>query len=100
MKADARRIREATERCGRIVHTSLNMARARPAQRGPVALNELVRAAADLLAYTWRSQGITLPLLLQRPLQLAGGRWPAAGLDKPFTQAVLQAAVARLLAAP
>ena len=71
VKADARRIREAAERCGRIVHTFLNMARARPAQRGPVALNDLVRAAADLLAYTWRSLGIRLQL------QLAAGLPPA-----------------------
>ena len=33
LQADARRIREAAERCGRIVRTFLNMARQRPAGR-------------------------------------------------------------------
>ena len=83
VQADARRIREAAERCGRIVHTFLNMARARPAQRGPVALNELVRGAADLLAYTWRSHGITLQL------QLAEGLPPAWADSDPIGQVVL-----------
>ena len=64
VQADARRIREAADRCGRIVHTFLHMARARPARRGPVALNDLVRGAAELLAYNWRSHGIALRLQL------------------------------------
>jgi PAS domain S-box-containing protein len=64
LKADAQRIRAAAERCGRIVRTFLNMARSRPAQRGSVAVNDLVRAAADMLAYTWRSHGISLELVL------------------------------------
>jgi len=61
---DARRIREAAERCGRIVRTFLNMARSKPAQRAAVALNDLVRAAADMLAYTYRSHGAVLELAL------------------------------------
>ena len=60
--ADARRIREAAERCGRIVRTFLNMARSRPTQRATVALNDLVRAAAEMLAYTYRSHDIELAL--------------------------------------
>jgi len=64
LKADALRIRDAAERCGRIVRTFLNMARSRPAQRASVAVNDLVRAAADMLAYTWRSHGISLELVL------------------------------------
>jgi PAS domain S-box-containing protein len=64
LKADAQRIRDAAERCGRIVRTFLNMARSRPAQRSSVAVNDLVRAAADMLAYTWRSHGISLELVL------------------------------------
>ncbi|HSW07980.1 MAG TPA: response regulator [Aquabacterium sp.] len=64
LRADATRIREAAERCGRIVRTFLNMARSKPAQRGPVVLNDLVRAAADMLGYAWRSHGIELELAL------------------------------------
>jgi len=57
---DLRRIREAAERCGRIVRSFLNMARNRPAKRGNVALNTLVAAATDLLRYGFRSHGIEL----------------------------------------
>ncbi|HEX2010015.1 MAG TPA: ATP-binding protein [Roseateles sp.] len=61
---DARRIREAAERCGRIVRTFLNMARAKPETRQAVPLNELVRAAVELLGYGLRSNGIRLELAL------------------------------------
>ena len=64
LAADARRIREAAERCGRIVRTFLNMARHKPAERVPVQLNDIVRAAADMLGYTLRSHGITVDLQL------------------------------------
>jgi two-component system NtrC family sensor kinase len=64
VQADARRIREAAERCGRIVRTFLNMARSRPVQRSGVAVNELVHAAADLLQYALRTHGIQLELAL------------------------------------
>ncbi|MEQ1806977.1 MAG: PAS domain S-box protein, partial [Burkholderiaceae bacterium] len=62
LKADAMRIREAAERCGRIVRTFLNMARSKPAQRTPVSLNDLARAAADMLGYTLRSHAVDLQL--------------------------------------
>jgi len=64
LRADALRIREAAERCGRIVRTFLNMARSRPSQRSPVAINEMVRAAADMLQYGYRTHGIELDLAL------------------------------------
>jgi len=64
LRADAQRIREAAERCGRIVRTFLNMARSRPQARSPVALNEMVRAAADMLQYGYRTHGIALELVL------------------------------------
>ncbi len=75
LQGDARRIREAAERCGRIVRTFLDMARSRPAQRAPVALNELVRAAAEMLGYTLRSHDIELTLALDErlPTLLADG---------------------------
>ena len=62
LQADAQRIREAAERCGRIVRTFLNMARSRPSQRSPVTINEMVRAAADMLEYGYRSHGIELEM--------------------------------------
>lgn len=60
--ADAQRIHEAAERCGRIVRTFLNMARSRPANRSEVALNDLATAAIDMLGYVLRSHGIAVTL--------------------------------------
>jgi PAS domain S-box-containing protein len=68
LRGDASRIREAAERCGRIVRTFLNMARSKPAERRAVNLNELARAAADMLAYACRSHDITLQLDLDESL--------------------------------
>ncbi|MBC7940006.1 MAG: PAS domain S-box protein, partial [Chitinophagaceae bacterium] len=65
---DAQRIREAAERCGRIVRTFLNMARRKPARRSAFALNEAVRAAADMLGYAYRSHDIALHLQLDNTL--------------------------------
>jgi PAS domain S-box-containing protein len=62
LQADARRIREAAERCGRIVRTFLNMARQKPPERHAVALNDIVQAAADMLGYTLRSHGVRVKL--------------------------------------
>ncbi len=64
LAGDARRIREAADRCGRIVRTFLDMARRRPAQRSAVALNDLVRAAVDMLQYGYRTHGIALDVVL------------------------------------
>lgn len=68
LQRDAQLIREAAERCGRIVQTFLNMARSRPAQRSPVNLNVLARATAELMAYNYRSHGIELHLTLAESL--------------------------------
>jgi len=65
---DALRIHEAAQRCGRIVRTFLNMARQRPARREPVQLNDIARAAAEMLGYTLRSHDIALSLALAREL--------------------------------
>lgn len=59
---DARRILDAAQRCARIVRTFLNMARQKPAERAPVQLNDIARAAADMLGYTLRSHDIELAL--------------------------------------
>jgi PAS domain S-box-containing protein len=65
---DTQRILEAAERCGRIVRTFLNMARQRPAERKPVALNDLVQGAAEMLQYSLRASGVALTLDLARDL--------------------------------
>ena len=64
LAGDAERIRDAAERCARIVRTFLNMARQRPVTRAPVQLNDLARAAAEMLGYTLRSHGIEFELAL------------------------------------
>ena len=65
---DARRVRLAAERCGRIVRTFLNMARQRPPQRRAVQLADVVRAAADMLGYTLRGHGIVVEQALPAAL--------------------------------
>lgn len=60
LRADAQLIREATERCGRIVQMFLKMARQRPAQRSCVDLNELVEVATRMLDYTYYTHGIEM----------------------------------------
>ncbi len=64
LRADATRIREAAERCARIVRTFLAMARQRPSVRQPVLLNDLVRGAVELLKYNLRTSGIEVELRL------------------------------------
>ncbi len=54
----AEKIRNAAERCARIVRTFLAMARQRPPQRTAVRLNELVHGALDLLAYQLRTSSV------------------------------------------
>jgi len=65
---EARRIHDATDRCARIVRTFLNMARSRPADRQPVDLNQVVRGAAEMLGYAYRSSGVDLALALDPAL--------------------------------
>ncbi|MBC7956862.1 MAG: PAS domain S-box protein [Cytophagales bacterium] len=64
IRLDVQRIREAAERCGRIVRTFLNMARSKPATRESVSLNDLTRAAAEMLSYSYRSHGVEMKLNL------------------------------------
>lgn len=60
LQADAARIREAAERCARIVRTFLDMARQRPTRRAPVSLGAVARSAGEMLQYGLRSHGIAL----------------------------------------
>lgn len=68
-----------TERCTRIVHSFLTLARQNPPQRTAVALNTVVQETLQLVVYSLRVDTITvqqhlaadLPLLLGDPHQLA-----------------------------
>lgn len=60
MAARIEKIHAAAERCARIVRTFLAMARARPPQRGPVALGAVVEGALELAAYGLRSADVTV----------------------------------------
>lgn len=68
LQADAASIREAAERCGRIVRTFLSMARQKPGARAPVQVNDMVRGAVDLLQYNLRTSGIVVDLRLAEGL--------------------------------
>ena len=58
------KIYAAAERCARIVRNFLGLARNRPPERGPVALNSVVAQAVELLAYELRSSDVEVELRL------------------------------------
>lgn len=66
----ARRIREAAERCSKIVATFLAMARQRPPERTAVDLNQVVESALGLAAYGLRSSGIVIDRQLSGDLPM------------------------------
>jgi len=77
LRDGARRIREAAERCARIVRTFLNMARSRPPQRRPAQLGDIAASSVDLLGYLLRTNGIRVDLDLAPglpPLQVDADR--------------------------
>lgn len=69
VREDAGRIRNAADRCGRIVKTFLAMARQKPAARKWAPLNEVATGAIELLGYGLRSTGIDLTLTLDPELE-------------------------------
>jgi CheY-like chemotaxis protein len=69
MTARVEKIHAAAERCARIVRTFLAMARARPPQREPVDLGEVVQGALELAGYGLRSADIEV--VLDLPTNLA-----------------------------
>ena len=64
----AAKIRQAAERCARIVKTFLAMARRQASVREPVDVNGVVNDALDVLAYSLRSGGVSLELALAERL--------------------------------
>ena len=67
---EANKIREAADRCGRIVRTFLSMARQRPAERVSTNLNDVVSGAIELLGYGLRTSGIKVNTQLDSELPL------------------------------
>jgi PAS domain S-box-containing protein len=64
----AERIRNATERCARIVRTFLAMARQRQLEPKPTDVNDVVEMAVELLAYQLRAAKIDIHLDLANDL--------------------------------
>ncbi len=56
----AQRVQAAAERCGRIVRSFLAMARQRETQQRPVAVQALLDAVLQILAYGMRSSGVAI----------------------------------------
>lgn len=67
------KIREAAERCGRIVKTFLAMARQRAPVWQPVQVNTVVRDALELVAYNLRSGGVEVVMELETDLPIVSG---------------------------
>jgi two-component system NtrC family sensor kinase len=61
-QAAALKIRTAAERCARIVQTFLGMARQQQPEHRPVAINEVVSAALEIMGYAVRTSGIEVVL--------------------------------------
>jgi len=78
LRARATKIRQAAERCVRIVRNFLASARQRAPERSPTLLGDVVRGALELLAYELRVDGVEvtvdvapdLPVLWVDPHQL------------------------------
>jgi len=92
--ARADKIRQAAERCSRIVRTFLALARQRPRELAPVQLNDIVEMAVDLLGYQLRTADIALSLDL--PANLPTLLADADQLNQVVTNLVLNAQQALL----
>lgn len=62
--ARAEKIYKAADRCSRIVKSFLALARRKPPERKPVAVNNVINGAMDLLGYQIRTGGINVTLNL------------------------------------
>ena len=71
----AGRIRDAAERCARIVRTFLAMARQKTPNHGAVALQPVIQEAQELVSYTFGTNGIELLQdLPDAPVTVGGDR--------------------------
>ena len=92
------KIRHAAERGARIVKTFLAIARQQPPERKPVALNEVLEAAVDLVGYGLRTADIATVLDLAPDLPELSA--DADQLTQVFTNLIVNAQQALLGAAP
>jgi len=67
-KDRAKKIRQAAERCSRIVKTFLAIARQQPPERTRVQLNDVINGAVELMAYSLRTADIQVVLVLDTDL--------------------------------
>jgi PAS domain S-box-containing protein len=58
----AERIKNAADRCARIVKTFLSMARRKAPTRSPTSINDLIRDGAEIVSYALSSGGVELAL--------------------------------------
>lgn len=72
-QARAGRALQAASSCSRIIKNFLALARHEPPRREPVSINEVVRAAMELVAYGLRSADIGVELDLFEPMLFASG---------------------------
>lgn len=89
LAARATKIRQAAERCARIVQTFLAMARQRPPERQPIDINDLVGAALDITAYGLRAAGISVVRRLESDLPPLLG--DASQLHQLFANLIINA---------
>jgi two-component system NtrC family sensor kinase len=83
------RLSRAAERCARIVHAFLALARQQPRAHVPVAIPEVLRSCLDLLAFGLRSDGISVALEVAPDLPSALG--DADQLHQVFANLVVNA---------
>lgn len=88
----AEKIYKAADRCSRIVKSFLALARRKPPEHKPVALNELVQAALELLGFQIRTGNIEVKLELASDLANVIG--DADQLTQVITNLVLNASQA------
>jgi two-component system NtrC family sensor kinase len=102
ISARAAKIRNAAERCGRIVKTFLSMARQRPAERSTVQLEQIINAVLDLTDYSIRANDIVVQRDIDPALPVIWGDQDQFGqlllnLIINAQQALLTTAAARLV---
>jgi two-component system NtrC family sensor kinase len=64
----ARSLDQAADRCARIVHNFLSLARQQPPERRPVLLNQVLQEALDLISYPLRVDDVEIRLDLAADL--------------------------------
>lgn len=92
------KIRQAAERCARIVKTFLSIARQQPPERKPVSLNALLEAAVEMTAYSLHTADIATVLELDPALPELSA--DGDQLTQVFTNLIVNAQQALMEVAP